>query len=416
MQFSDLDLSSELEGILDDRGYQTLTEIQEKSFASIASGKDFFGISPTGTGKTAAFLLPFIDRKIKGDLKKQVIIFSTTRELARQTDEFIKSYSEDTKIKTALICGGFELEDQKTQLADNPDFISATPGRFRDLLEVDAIDFTNAGVVIFDEIQRLDQMEIQIEELIGAVPDDAQKLFFSAVKSVRVEELVAEYMNDPAVEEVTLQDALSENIEQTCYRVKKSKKRDWLSYLLKKYKWTQVMVFTRSKFNTKRLARQLFDEGYKVATVFGNKSQETRFGALQDFKDGNCQVLVTTDIAAYGIDIKNLPCVINFDFPETSEDYVNRMGRTGRAGAFGEAVTLVSEEEMEFLEGIEEQLNIKIKTYKPSENILGKRDKKKRKNRDRNNKTKKRTASRKENAESKDPDAWWNKKRNRPSK
>ncbi|MFK8067166.1 MAG: DEAD/DEAH box helicase [Gammaproteobacteria bacterium] len=367
MSFDDLGLSAELLRAVSEQGYTEPTPVQKQAIPVVLQGKDLLAGAQTGTGKTAGFTLPLLQRlsQQKFETAKRPIralVLTPTRELAAQVEESIKTYGKYVSLRSNVIFGGVKIGPQIAKLRRNPDIIVATPGRLLDHLQQKNIDLSKIEILVLDEADRMLDMGFirDIQKIMAMLPKQRQTLLFSATFSKEIKKLSETLLKSPALIEVARQNTTSEIIEQIVYPVDKSRKRELLSTLIKKEKWYQVLVFTRTKHGADRLSQQLNRERIPSVAIHGNKSQNQRTNALASFKDNKVQVLVATDVAARGLDIDQLPHVVNYELPNVPEDYVHRIGRTGRAGNEGIAVSLVCIDEKKSLIDIEKLINRQI--------------------------------------------------------
>lgn len=368
--FSALGLPAAVVKAVSDIGYTTPTPVQQQAIPALLSGRDVLAAAQTGTGKTAAFALPVIAKMLeapKHRLPKKVraLVLAPTRELAAQIDENIRAYCAQTDLKSILIFGGVNIRPQTEALASGCDFLIATPGRLLDHAGQLNVDLSEVEFLVLDEADRMLDMGFihDIRRLIKLIPNKRQTLMFSATFSTEIRELADSYLVDPVSVEIA-RNKESSLITQEAWSIAKKRKRELLRDLIVDNRWEQVLVFTRMKHTANRLASQLEKDGIVAAAIHGNKSQSARTKALSGFKDKSIRVLVATDIAARGLDIEGLPHVINYELPNVAEDYVHRIGRTGRAGVAGHAVSLVSDDEKELLSAIEKLLKKKIELKK----------------------------------------------------
>jgi ATP-dependent RNA helicase RhlE len=366
MKFSSLGLDPCLIDALSHKGYETPTPIQEKAIPSILEGHDLLAAAQTGTGKTAAFTLPILQRlltrKSRPTNGPSVLVVVPTRELAAQVSESIHTYGAQTPITQAVLFGGVGLRPQIDALRRRPDIVVATPGRLLDLHSQGEIQLNSIEIVVLDEADRMLDMGFirDIRKILSLMPRTRQSLLFSATFSKDIRDLAASLLKNPQSIEVAPRNAPAERVEQQAYIVQKDHKKSLLIHLITSGLWGQTLVFTRTKHGANRLAQQLERDGFQVGVIHGNKSQTARTRALQDFKENRVQVLVATDIAARGLDIPELPHVVNYELPDVPADYVHRIGRTGRAGAGGLAISLVSADESGRLHDIERLLGRKL--------------------------------------------------------
>ena len=368
MSFSNLGLCAEILRAIKEEGYTTPTPIQSKSIPVILSKKDVLAAAQTGTGKTAGFTLPLLQRlkeSYSKDKKSHIraLILVPTRELAAQVAQSVETYGKYLPFKTAVIFGGVGINPQKALLKKGVDIVIATPGRLLDLVSQDSIDLSKVEFLVLDEADRMLDMGFinDIKKILKLIPKQRQNLLFSATFSDDIKKLADGLLNSPILIEAAKANSTSHKVEQTVHHVDRDRKKELLLHLVNKNNWQQVLVFTRTKHGANKLSEALVKDGISSAAIHGNKSQGARTKALDDFKLGNVRVLVATDIAARGIDIDNLPHVINFELPNIAEDYVHRIGRTGRAGNTGEAISLVCVDEHDYLFGIEKLIKQKIK-------------------------------------------------------
>lgn len=362
MKFSDLALSTEILDAVAKKGYEIPTPIQEQAIPAILSGKDVMAAAQTGTGKTAGFTLPILEKLSKGNPTRgnqvRALILTPTRELAAQVHENVKTYSKNLRLRSAVVFGGVKINPQMMKLRGGVDILVATPGRLLDLYNQNAVKFKHLEVLVLDEADRMLDMGFihDIKKLISFLPKKRQNLLFSATFSQEIRNLAKGMINNPVEISVTPRNTTVEAVEHYLYPVDKKKKTLVLIELIKTEKWQQALVFSRTKHGANRITKDLEQKGISAAAIHGNKSQGARTRALANFKDGTVKILVATDIAARGIDINQLPQVVNFDLPNVAEDYIHRIGRTGRAGASGKAVSLVSADEFDQLKDIERLL------------------------------------------------------------
>ncbi len=381
MSFSTLGLSAPLLKAVKEQGYSEPTPIQKQAIPVILSKKDILAGAQTGTGKTAGFTLPLLEllSSSKPAKKKQSIralILTPTRELAAQVGESVEVYGKYLPLRSAVIFGGVKINPQLVKLRKGVDIVIATPGRLLDHISQKSIDLRDVEFLILDEADRMLDMGFinDIKKILATLPKQKQTLLFSATYSDEIKKLSDKLLNSPVLIEVARPNRASEIVKQLVYPVDKERKRELLTHLINEGKWKQVLVFTRTKHGANRLSGQLEKDGITAVAIHGNKSQNARTKALADFKKGEVRVLVATDIAARGIDIDQLPHVINYELPNVSEDYVHRIGRTGRAGNEGEAISLVCIDEHEYLKNIEKLIKkdiqkVWLKDFKPDPSI-----------------------------------------------
>ncbi|MFT5835480.1 MAG: ATP-dependent RNA helicase RhlE [Sulfurimonas sp.] len=382
MSFNNLGLSAPLLKAIKEQGYSEPTPIQKQAIPVILDRKDILAGAQTGTGKTAGFTLPMLELLSRSKHTKQkahhvrALILTPTRELAAQVAESVAVYGKHLPFKSCVIFGGVKINPQIVQLRRGMDIVIATPGRLLDHMNQKTIDLSKVDFLILDEADRMLDMGFinDIKKVLEVLPKQKQTLLFSATYSDEIKKLSDRLLNSPTLIEVARRNTASETVKQAVYPVDKVRKRELLTHLIKDGDWKQVLVFSRTKHGANRLAGQLESDGITAAAIHGNKSQNARTKALADFKKGEVRVLVATDIAARGIDIDQLPHVVNYELPNVSEDYVHRIGRTGRAGNEGEAVSLVCIDEDEYLANIEKLIKkdipkIWLKGFKPDPSI-----------------------------------------------
>ena len=368
MSFQSLGLSKALLKAIHNQGYNSPSPIQEKAIPLILKGKDVLASAQTGTGKTAGFTLPMLQRLSHGQSQKRrkvrALIITPTRELAAQVYANVTSYSEFLNVQSTVIFGGVNQRPQVATLKRGVDVLIATPGRLLDLQNQGFLSLSNVEILVLDEADRMLDMGFlrDIKKIISLLPSKTQNLLFSATFSKDIKRLATEFLYQPAIVEVSPENSTVDKINQKIYRVAKDKKTRLIIKLISDGHWKQVLVFTRTKHGANRLCKKMISAGISAAAIHGNKTQGARTKALAGFKSNAIRVLVATDIAARGLDIPLLPHVINFEIPNISEDYVHRIGRTGRAGASGEALSLVSADETTYLTSIEKLVGIKIPT------------------------------------------------------
>lgn len=368
MSFSNLGLCKEILRAIKEEGYTKPTPIQSKSIPVILSKKDVLAAAQTGTGKTAGFTLPLLQRLKDSNLKDKktqvrALILTPTRELAAQVAQSVETYGKYLPFKSAVIFGGVGINPQKALLKKGVDIIIATPGRLLDLISQDSLDLSKIEFLVLDEADRMLDMGFinDIKKILAILPKQRQNLLFSATFSNEIKKLADGLLKSPVLVEVSKANSTSHKVQQIVHHVDRERKKELLIHLINKNDWKQVLVFTRTKHGANKLSEALIKENITSAAIHGNKSQGARTKALDDFKEGKVRILVATDIAARGIDIDQLPHVINFELPNVAEDYVHRIGRTGRAGNEGVAISLVCIDEHEYLFGIEKLIKQKIK-------------------------------------------------------
>jgi ATP-dependent RNA helicase RhlE len=367
MLFTELGLSADILRAVSEQGYSEPTPIQAKAIPVVLEGRDVLAGAQTGTGKTAGFTLPLLQKlseqkPAKGNRPVRALVLTPTRELAAQVAESVKTYSKFLPVRSAVIFGGVKINPQIETLRRGVDILVATPGRLLDHVNQKTLDLSQVEVLVLDEADRMLDMGFihDIRKVLALLPKQRQNLLFSATFSNDIKKLADGLLNSPTLIEVAQRNTTSERVAQVVHYVDKKRKRELLSFLIGSGNWKQVLVFTRTKHGANRLAQQLEQDGLTAAAIHGNKSQGARTRALADFKRGAVRVLVATDIAARGLDIDQLPHVVNFELPNVPEDYVHRIGRTGRAGNEGEAMSLVCVDEHKLLRDIERLLKSEI--------------------------------------------------------
>ena len=366
MKFNDLGLMPSLLKAVNDKGYTDPSPIQEKAIPLILKRKDVLASAQTGTGKTAGFTLPLLQILSKqsnsSHRKIRALILTPTRELAAQIYDNVVEYSNYLQLRSTVIFGGVNQKPQVSKIRNGIDILIATPGRLLDLENQRLLSLRNIEILVLDEADRMLDMGFQrdINKIMNLLPSKRQNLLFSATFSKEIKRLAKGILNNPVMVETSPQNTTVEAIIQYVYKVDKSKKSSLIIQLIKEGNWKQVLVFTRTKHGANNLCKKMIKADISAAAIHGNKSQGARTRALAGFKDGTVEILVATDIAARGLDIPLLPHVINFELPNIPEDYVHRIGRTGRAGAKGEAISLVCVDEKQYLKDIEKLVNLRI--------------------------------------------------------
>lgn len=359
MTFSSLGLADPILQAISEQGYDSPSPIQAQAIPAIMAGNDVMAAAQTGTGKTAGFTLPLLHRLAGGkpasSNQVRALVLTPTRELAAQVADSVQTYGKFLPLRSTVVFGGVKINPQMMRLRRGADILVATPGRLLDLYQQNALRFDHLEVLILDEADRMLDMGFihDIRKIISFLPKKRQNLMFSATFSKEIRTLAKTLVNNPVEISVSPANSTATTVKQWIAPVDKKQKPALLSQLINTHQWTQVLVFSRTKHGANKLTRHLESAGLTAAAIHGNKSQGARTKALADFKAGDKQVLVATDIAARGLDIDQLPHVVNFDLPNVPEDYVHRIGRTGRAGASGEAISLVSADEVEHLWNIE---------------------------------------------------------------
>ncbi len=363
MSFESLGLSAELLRAVAKQGYSEPTPVQRQAIPVILKGQDILAGAQTGTGKTAGFTLPLLQRLNKttdgrGRRKVRALILTPTRELAAQVGESVSLYGEYLPLRSTVIFGGVKINPQIQRLRQGIDILVATPGRLLDHVSQKTLDLSGVEILVLDEADRMLDMGFirDIRRILALLPNNRQNLLFSATYSNDIRQLADRLLESPVMIEVARRNTAAERVSQVIHPVDRGRKRHLLSKLISTQDWRQVLVFTRTKHGANRLAKQLGQDGIDSAAIHGNKSQGARTRALHEFKQGDVRVLVATDIAARGLDIDQLPHVVNYELPNVPEDYVHRIGRTGRAGREGEAVSLVCIDEHKLLRDIERVL------------------------------------------------------------
>ncbi|MEE4382882.1 MAG: DEAD/DEAH box helicase [Pseudomonadales bacterium] len=360
--FQDLGLRAELVRAVSEQGYTTPTPVQTAAIPPVLEGRDLMAAAQTGTGKTAGFTLPLLQRLVEtpvdGPRRVRALVLVPTRELAAQVAESVRVYGAHLPLRCALVFGGVGLNPQIAELKRAPEILVATPGRLLDLAARRAVDLSRIEVLVLDEADRMLDMGFihDIRKVLALLPKRRQNLLFSATFADEIRNLAEGLLDRPVQVEVARRNATADTVAQRFVEVDAGRKPELLIHLLEENGWDPVLVFTRTKHGANRLAQKLVKAGVEAEAIHGNKSQNARTRALEGFKDGRVRVLVATDIAARGLDIDGLPQVVNFELPNVPEDYVHRIGRTGRAGATGSALSLVSADERKLVRGIERVL------------------------------------------------------------
>jgi ATP-dependent RNA helicase RhlE len=368
MTFSSLGLSAELARAVSDQGYATPTPVQSRAIPAVLEGRDLMVTAQTGTGKTAAFTLPLLqrlsDNKPVGKRDVRALVLAPTRELAAQVGQSVRCYGRHLPLRSAEVYGGVNINPQIKRLREGVDVLIATPGRLQDHLTRGTVSLASVEVLVLDEADRMLDMGFlpAIEAILRRLPAARQTLLFSATFSDPIRKLARRMLRSPEVIDIARRNAATDAVDQSAYLVDSPRKRELLSYLIGSRNWRQVLVFTRTKRGADRLARQLGKDGIEATAIHGDKSQGARNRALAAFKRRQVRVLVATDVASRGLDIDQLPHVINFELPHNPEDYVHRIGRTGRGGQTGEALSLICAEERGQLSAIQQLLKAEIRT------------------------------------------------------
>jgi ATP-dependent RNA helicase RhlE len=359
MSFNKLGLSAPILKAIEDQGYTEPSAIQAQAIPAILEGQDVMAAAQTGTGKTAGFTLPLLELLSKGEHAQgnqvRALVLTPTRELAAQVAESVKDYGRHLALKSTVVFGGVKINPQMMALRRGADILIATPGRMMDLYQQNAVKFDKLEILVLDEADRMLDMGFihDIKKILAILPKKRQNLLFSATFSPEIRQLAKGLVNNPIEISVTPRNATAVSVEQWLHPVDKKRKTELLIQLIADGRWDQALVFSRTKHGANKITKQLEDAGIRASAIHGNKSQGARTRALSDFKEGRIRILVATDIAARGLDIEQLPHVVNFDLPDVAEDYVHRIGRTGRAGATGKAISLVAADELDQLRAIE---------------------------------------------------------------
>ena len=371
MSFDQLGLSAEILRAIVDQGYTEPTPIQAQAIPPILEGKDIMGGAQTGTGKTAGFTLPMLHRlqphantsvsPARHPIRALVLV--PTRELAAQVYESVKVYGKYLPLRCAVVYGGVNMDPQVKDLRAGVEILVATPGRLLDHVQQKTMNLSKVEILVLDEADRMLDMGFlpDIKRILALMPDQRQSLMFSATFSEEIKKLADKLLKQPILIEVARRNSISELVTHVVHPVERDRKRELLAHLIKSHDLKQILIFVRTKHGASRLAQQLERDGITATSIHGDKSQPQRTQALAEFKQGTVRALVATDVAARGLDIEELPHVVNFELPTTPEDYIHRIGRTGRAGTKGDAISLVCEDENELLEGIEKLLKFKLK-------------------------------------------------------
>ena len=368
--FADFGLAPEILRALADQGYVHPTPIQAEAIPVVLQGRDVMGAAQTGTGKTAGFSLPIIQLLLANASASmsparhpvRALILTPTRELADQVAENVKAYSRHTPLRSTVVFGGMDMAPQTAALRAGVEIVIATPGRLLDHVQQKTLNLSQTQILVMDEADRMLDMGFlpDLQRIINLLPKKRQNLMFSATFSTEIKRLAGSFLNDPVTIEVARSNQTADRVTQVVYKIDEEHKRDAVSHLIRGRDLKQVLVFSNTKIGASRLARQLEQEGVKASAIHGDKTQSERMAALEAFKKGDIDVLVATDVAARGLDISDLPCVINFDLPYNAEDYVHRIGRTGRAGASGDAISLYSAKDERLLIDIEKMIKHKF--------------------------------------------------------
>ena len=361
--FADFGLAPEILRALTDQGYVHPTPIQAQAIPIVLQGRDVMGAAQTGTGKTAGFSLPIIQMLLAHASSSmsparhpvRALILTPTRELAVQVAENVKAYSRHTPLRSTVVFGGMDMKGQTVLLKSGVEIVIATPGRLLDHIEQKNVSLNQVQMLVMDEADRMLDMGFlpDLQRIINLLPKKRQNLMFSATFSPEIKKLANSFLDQPVLIETARSNATAEKVTQIVYKVEEEQKRDVVEFLIRQRELKQVIVFSNTKIGASRLSRHLEQTGIKASAIHGDKTQQERMAALEAFKQGEIEVLVATDVAARGLDISDLPCVINFDLPYNAEDYVHRIGRTGRAGASGDALSVFTEKDERLLVDIE---------------------------------------------------------------
>ncbi len=370
VRFADFGLSDDILRALTDQGYVHPTPIQAAAIPVVLEGRDVMGAAQTGTGKTAGFSLPIIQLLLAHANTSasparhpvRALILTPTRELADQVADNVKAYSRHTPLRSIVVFGGVDIAPQTAALRAGVEIVIATPGRLLDHVQQKTINLGQVQILVMDEADRMLDMGFlpDLQRIINLLPKERQSLMFSATFSTEIKKLAATFLRKPLTIEVARSNATADNVTQILYQVAEEEKREAVSFIIRERHLKQVIVFSNTKIGTSRLAVHLVKTGVKAAAIHGDKTQSERMAALESFKRGEIEVLVATDVAARGLDIAELPCVINYDLPYNAEDYVHRIGRTGRAGAKGDAISLCTDKDERLLADIEKLIRQKI--------------------------------------------------------
>lgn len=370
LRFDSFGLAPEILRALNDQGYVHPTPIQAQAIPVVLQGRDVMGAAQTGTGKTAGFSLPIIQLLMAHANTSasparhpvRALILTPTRELADQVAENVKAYSRHTPLRATVVFGGVDMAPQTAILRNGVEIVIATPGRLLDHVAQKSVNLSQTQILIMDEADRMLDMGFlpDLQRIINLLPKQRQNLMFSATFSPEIKKLSASFLNNPVTIEVARSNATSENVTQVLYKVQEDEKRDAVAFIIRERGLKQVIVFSNTKIGASRVAVHLVKQGIKATAIHGDKSQQERMAALEAFKRGEVEILVATDVAARGLDISEMPCVINFDLPYNAEDYVHRIGRTGRAGSKGDAISLHTDKDERLLVDIEKLIKQKI--------------------------------------------------------
>ncbi|MDC8758862.1 DEAD/DEAH box helicase [Janthinobacterium fluminis] len=371
VRFADFGLSPDILRALSDQGYVHPTPIQAQAIPIVLQGRDVMGAAQTGTGKTAGFSLPIIQLLLAHASSSmsparhpvRALVLTPTRELAVQVAENVKAYARHTPLRSTVVFGGMDMAPQTAALRAGVEIVIATPGRLLDHVQQKTLNLSQVQILVMDEADRMLDMGFlpDLQRIINMLPKQRQNLMFSATFSPEIKKLAASFLNDPQLIEVARSNQTADKVTQVVYKVADEHKRDLVAHLIRGRDLKQILIFSNTKIGASRLARSLEQDGVKATAIHGDKTQQERMAALDAFKKGDIDVLVATDVAARGLDISDLPCVINFDLPYNAEDYVHRIGRTGRAGASGDAISIFSDKDERLLVDIEKLIKQTIR-------------------------------------------------------
>jgi len=376
VRFADFGLSPDIQRALDEQGYEHPTPIQAQAIPVLLQGRDVMGAAQTGTGKTAGFSLPIIQMLLAHANTStsparhpvRALILAPTRELAVQVADNVKAYARHTPLRSTVVFGGMDMKPQTTILKAGVEIVIATPGRLLDHIEQKNISLSQVQMLVMDEADRMLDMGFlpDLQRIINLLPKTRQNLMFSATFSPEIKKLANTFLNNPVSIEVARSNQTADKVTQVVYKVAENQKHALTAHLLRQMGLKQVIIFSNTKIGASRLARELEREGMKASAIHGDKTQQERMAALDAFKKGEIEILVATDVAARGLDISDLPCVINYDLPYNAEDYVHRIGRTGRAGASGDAISIYSDKDERLLADIEKLIKQTIRRGEPA--------------------------------------------------
>jgi ATP-dependent RNA helicase RhlE len=375
VRFADFGLSPDILRALHDQGYEHPTPIQAQAIPVLLKGRDVMGAAQTGTGKTAGFSLPIIQMLLAHASSStsparhpvRALILTPTRELAVQVAENVKAYAQHTPLRSTVVFGGMDMKPQTVILKAGVEIVIATPGRLLDHVEQKNISLSQVQMLVMDEADRMLDMGFlpDLQRIINLLPKQRQNLMFSATFSPEIKKLANTFLTDPITIEVARSNQTADKVTQVVYKIAENQKHALTAHILRQRELKQVIIFSNTKIGASRLARELEREGMKAVAIHGDKTQQERMAALDAFKKGEIDILVATDVAARGLDISDLPCVINYDLPYNAEDYVHRIGRTGRAGASGDAISIYSDKDERLLTDIEKLIKQTIKRAEP---------------------------------------------------